>query len=236
MPRYVEYIAPNGGIYKVCSMHEDDIEKEYPPMWFGAYLFFFFMHMYGISEDEARHLSLSELKKWVRKPCPEFLLKLYTETRKKEQEKLLRDKTVTSENMICWILYSGHIGGTFSQYSYHKGCGSLKGRAPLMIDVSDENNIVTVGNTDLSQAALKHLVENQRVVMAQFVDLPDGRWYCFYRTHRGLAGMESGAHGSHLHFISSAYGIDREELVKSFKNGECPTNGFHVRLEEYGDK
>lgn len=79
MPRYVESIAPNGGIYKVCSMYEDDIEKEYPPIWFGAYLFFFFMHMYGISEDEARQLSLSELKKWVRKPCPEFLMKLYTE-------------------------------------------------------------------------------------------------------------------------------------------------------------
>ncbi len=236
MPRYVEYIAPDGGKYKVLSMYTDNIEREYPPMWFGAYLFFFFMYMHGISEDEARQLSFSELEKWVRKPCPEFLLKLYTETKKKEQEKLLRDKTVTFENMICWILHSGRIGGTFSQYSYHGGSGSVKGRAPLMIDASDENNIVAVGNTDLSQEALKHLVENQRVVMAQFVDLPDGRWYCFYRTHRGLAGRESGEQGSHLHFISSAYGVDRGELVKNFKSGECPTNGFHVRLEGYGDK
>ena len=236
MPRYVEYIAPDGGKYKVLSMYTDNIEREYPPMWFGAYLFFFFMYMYGISEDEARQLSFSELEKWVRKPCPEFLQKLYTETKKKEQEKLLRDKTVTFENMICWVLHSGRIGGTFSQYSYHGGSGSLKGRAPLMIDASDENDIVAVGNTDLSQEALKHLVENQRVVMAQFVDLPDGRWYCFYRTHRGLAGRESGEQGSHLHFISSAYGVDRGELVKNFKSGECPTNGFHVRLEGYGDK
>lgn len=236
MPRYVEYIAPDGGKYKVLSMYTDNIEREYPPMWFGAYLFFFFMYMHGVSEDEARQLSFSELEKWVRKPCPEFLLKLYTETKKKEQKKLLRDKTVTFENMICWILHSGRIGGTFSQYSYHGGSGSLKGRAPLMIDASDENNIVAVGNTDLSQEALKHLVENQRVVMAQFVDLPDGRWYCFYRTHRGLAGRESGEQGSHLHFISSAYGVDRGELVKNFKSGECPTNGFHVRLEGYGDK
>ena len=166
MPRYVEYIAPDGGKYKVLSMYTDNIEREYPPMWFGAYLFFFFMYMHGISEDEARQLSFSELEKWVRKPCPEFLLKLYTETKKKEQEKLLRDKTVTFENMICWILDSGRIGGTFSQYSYHGGSGSLKGRAPLMIDASDENNIVAVGNTDLSKEALKHLVENQRVVMA----------------------------------------------------------------------
>ena len=72
--------------------------------------------------------------------------------------------------------------------------------------------------------------------MAQFVDLPDGRWYCFYRTHRGLAGRESGEQGSHLHFISSAYGIDREKLAKNFKNGESPTNGFHVRLIGFGDK
>ena len=217
MPRYIEYIAPDGGKYKVLSMYTDDIEREYPPMWFGTYLFCFLMYMRGLPEDEARQLSFSELKKWGRKPCPEFLLKLYTETKKKEQEKLLRDKTVTSENMICWILYSGRIGGTFSQYSYHGGSGNLKGKAPLMIDASDENNIVTVGNTDLSQAALKHLVENQKVVMSQFVDLPDGRWYCFYRTHRGLAGRESGEQGSHLHFISSVYGIDRETLVKNFK-------------------
>lgn len=145
MPRYVEYITPNGGKYKVCSMYEDDIEKEYPPLWFGAYLFFLFMHIRGLSEDEARQLSFSELEKWVRKPCPVFMFKLYAETKKKEQEKLLRDKTVTSENMICWILYSGRFGGTFSQYSYHEGSGSLKGRAPLMIDASDDNNIVTEG-------------------------------------------------------------------------------------------
>lgn len=235
MPRYIEFIAPDGGKYKVLSMYSDDIEREYPPMWFGAYLFFSFMHIHGLSEDEARQLSFCELEKWVRKPCPVFLLKLFTEIKKKEQEKLLRDKAVTSENMICWILYSGRFGGTFSQYSYHGGSGSLKGRAPLMIDASDENNIVTVGNTDLSQEALMYLVENQRVVMAQFVDLPDGRWYCFYRTHRGLAGRESGDQGSHLHFISSAYGINREELVKNFKNGECPTNGFHVRMVGYGE-
>lgn len=235
MPSYVEYIAPGGGKYKVLSMYADDIEREYPLMWFGAYLFFFLMYMLGFQEDDARRLSFAELKKWVQKPCPEFLRDLFSTTKKKEQELLLRDKTITTENLICWILYSGRIGGAFSQYSHHGGSGNLKGRAPLMIDASDENNIVTVGETDLSQSALKYLVENQKVVMSQFVDLPDGRWYCFYRTHRGLAGRESGEHGSHLHFISSAYGIDREELVKNFKRGVCPTNGFHVRLIGYGE-
>lgn len=235
MPRYIEYISPEGGRYKVLSMYADDIEREYPPMWLGTCLFFFMMYMCGLSEDEAREYSYAELKMWAQKPCPGFLRDLYSTTKKKAQESLLRGRTVTMENMICWILYSGRIGGTFSQYSYHGGAGPLKWRAPLMIDASDENSIVAVGNTVLSQAALKHLVENQKVVMSQFVDLPDGRWYCFYRTHRGLSGRESGEHGSHLHFISSAYGIDREILVGKFKKGECPTNGFHVHLIGYGE-
>lgn len=234
MPRYAEYFAPDGGKYKVCSMYED-IDKEYPPMWFGAYLFFFLMKMHGLTEDEARKKAFSELKTWVQKPVPSFLLELYSETKKKKQENLLRGKEVTVENIISWILYSGRFGGTFSQYCYNEGSGALKGRAPIIIDASDENNIITVGETDLSQAALKHLVENQRVVIAQFVDLPNGCWYCFYRTHRGLAGRETGEHGSHLHFISSAYGVDRDALVKSFKKGECPTNGFHVHLVGYGE-
>ena len=234
MPRYAEYITPNGGKYKVCSMYED-IEREYPPMWFGAYLFFFLMKMHGLPEDEARERSFSELRKWVLKPVPGFLLDLYSEEKKKKQESLLRNKEVTAENIICWILYSGRFGGTFSQYTNNEGSEALKGRAPIIIDASDENNIITVGKTDLSQAALKHLVENQRVVIAQFVDLPNGSWYCFYRTHRGLAGRESGEHGSHLHFISSAYGVDREVLVNNFKKGECPTNGFHIHLVGYGE-
>lgn len=178
MPRYAEYYAPNGGKYKVCSICED-IESEYPPMWLGAYLFVFLMKMHGLTEDEARKKAFSELKKWVQKPVPSFLLELYSETKKKKQENLLRGKEVTVENIISWILYSGRFGGTFSQYCYNEGSGALKGRAPIIIDASDENNIITVGENDLSQAALKHLVENQRVVIAQFVDLPNGCWYFF---------------------------------------------------------
>ena len=52
--------------------------------------------------------------------------------------------------------------------------------------------IKAIGTTDLSDAALLHLVENQKKVIAQIVDFSDGRWFCFYRTHRGLEGRESG--------------------------------------------
>ena len=105
-----------------------------------------------------------------------------------------------------------------------------------MVDASDPENIKYVGKTDLSDAALNHLVERQNKVLAQFIDFEDGRWYCFYRTHRGLAGREPGNFGQHLHFISSAYGVDREKLIENFRKGICPGSGFHVHLSGYHEE
>ena len=105
-----------------------------------------------------------------------------------------------------------------------------------MIDASDSQNIKTVGETNLSDSALKHLVEVQNRLLVQFVDFDDGRWYCFYRTLRGLAGREQGNHGQHMHFISSAFGVNRDVLIENFKRGVCPGNGFHVRLASYHEE
>ena len=231
MPKYIELIDSKGRMYILLSSYNDVIEKIFPPMWFGAYKFFQLTELCGYSEDEAREIAYKELKKWVRKPCPVFLLALYDTNSKKEQERLLKGKSITFENLICWFLQGGRDKGLFSQYSYDAGVpDEFKGRAPILIDATDENNINAIGKTDLSDAALMHLLKNQTKVIAQFMDYPDGRWYCFYRTHRGLAGRESGNHGHHMHFISSAYGVSRESLIEGFKKGVCPGNGFHVHL------
>lgn len=237
MPRYMEIIDPKGGKYKILSSYNDTIEKVFPPMWFGAYKFFQLMELGGYPEDVAREMAFAELKEWVRKPCPDFLLALYDTSSKKEQERLLKGKSITSENLICWFLQGGRDKGLFSQYSYDAGVpDELKGRTPILIDATDENNINAIGKTVLSDAALMHLVENQTKVIAQFMDYPDGRWYCFYRTHRGLAGRESGNQGQHMHFISFAYGVNRESLIEGFKKGVCPRNGYHVHLSGYWEK
>lgn len=148
----------------------------------------------------------------------------------------MRGKSITPENLICWILQGGRRGGLFSQYSYDAGAPKeFEGRIPLMIDASDKKHIKTIGKTDLSDAALLYFVENQKRVIAQFLDFPDSRWLCFYRTFRGLSGRESGGQGQHLHFISSAYNCNRESLVAGFKQGICPSNGFCIHLCGYWD-
>ena len=234
MPRIMVIKAPDGSSYKIVSTMEDVIEKQSPAMWFGAYVFFKATQVHGLPNDEAKKLSFAVLREWVNKPCPDFLLALFNTNSKKQQESLLRNQSIKPEDLICWILQSGSIGGLFSQYSYDGGVPiELKGRTPIMIDASSPEQIKAIGATDLSDAALMHLVENQKIVIAQIVDLPDDRWYCFYRTHRGLAGRESGKQGQHMHFISSSYGIDRDKLVEGFKRGDCPKKGFHVHLRGY---
>lgn len=234
MPRVLIMKAPDGSIYKTVSTIEDVIEKQSPAMWFGAYAFFKATQLYELPKDQAKELSFAVLKEWVNRPCPDFLLALFDTSSKKQQESLLRNQSMTPEDLICWILQSENKGGLFSQYSYDGGIPEeLKGRTPIMIDASNPEQIKAIGATDLSDAALIHLVENQNIVIAQIVDLPDGRWYCFYRTHRGLAGRESGKQGQHMHFISSSYGIDRDKFVDGVKKGDCPKNGFHVHLSGY---
>ena len=68
------------------------------------------------------------------------------------------------------------------------------GREPIMIDAANPDKEKSIGKTDLSEAALILFVERQHKVIAQFIDIEDGRWYCFYRTYRGLAGREPGNH------------------------------------------
>lgn len=235
MPRVLIMKAPDGSIYKTVSTIEDVIEKQSPAMWFGAYAFFKATQLYELPKGQAKELSFAVLKEWVNRPCPDFLLALFDTNSKKQQESLLRNQSMTPEDLICWILQSGRKGGLFSQYSYDGGVPEeLKGRTPIMIDASNPEQIKAIGATDLSDAALMHLVENQNIVIAQIVDLPDGCWYCFYRTHRGLAGRESGKQGQHMHFISSSYGIDRDKFVDGVKKGDCPKNGFHVHLSGTG--
>lgn len=236
MPRIMELKALDGSIYTVFSMDYDIIEKVPPVMWYGSYAFFQLIHMMDVPEKVARKMSIEVVRGWMDTPCPVFMRALLDTDNKKDQEGLLRDQFITPENLICWALQSGNQGGLFSQYIYNAGTPpELKGRTPLMVDATNPDEIITIGKTVLSKAALLHLVENQKRVIAQFIDLPNGRWYCFYRTHRGLAGRESGNHGQHMHFISSAYGIYRDSLVEGFMNGKCPGNGFHIHLNGYWD-
>lgn len=233
MPRDYRIIASDSSVYQGCSSYTDTIEKTSPALWFYVCSIYLMTTLYGYTMNIAKEIAFFQLKYYLNMPCPEFLTDLYKKKKKKVQEGLLRGKSITPDNLICWILLSGYWNGKYSQYAYDGGFGDLSDKAPILIDASDHGNIITAGKTTLSNDTLIHLVENQKKVLAQFIDFDDGRWYCFYRTQRSINGRETGSHGPHLHFISNAYGIDRDSVVNRFLNGDTPGNGFHVRLSEY---
>ena len=236
MPRYMVANALDGSTYRMTSSLNDEIERIDPGLWLGAYRMHILEVICKYPENIAREMAWSWLREWVNKPCPDYLVRLYSTHKKKNQESLLRGKTISSSDLICWILYAGHLNGSFSQYGYDEGAGDLAERSPLLIDANDAEHIITIGQTDLSDAALMHIVENQKKILAQFIYFEDGRWFCFYRTFRGMSGREQGNHGQHMHFISGAYGLNRDALVENFKKGKCPESGFHVKFEDHWDK
>lgn len=231
MPQVFKIQASNNKWYEIGSILQDTVEETTPELFFVTNMYFLLIHLRGYTKHIAKELSIMELLKWELKPCPDFLQALYKTNRKKDQERLLRGKTITTENYICWILLGGRNGGLLSQYTYDDGAqDNLQGKVPPLIDISDSKNIVTYGKTDLPDDTLRHAVEYHKTVLAHFVYFSEERWYCFYRTHRGLAGRKSGNQGQHFHFISSVYGIKKEILSNNFRKGKCPSNGCHVRI------
>ena len=233
MPKTFRIFASDSSLYEGCSSYTDIIEKTSPAMHFYVHSIYLLTNMFRCPENIAQRITILKLKKYLSTSCPEFLIELYRKKKKNEQENLLNGKSITPDNLICWFLSAEYLNGKYSQYAYDDGFGDLAAKAPMMIDANDHDNIIIAGKTTLSKASLIHIVEHQKKVFAQFIDFDDGRWYCFYRTHRGLAGRESTLHGPHLHFISNAYGIDRNILVKLFLKGECPHNGYHISLSGY---
>lgn len=232
----MEIKAPDGSIYKCSSTFGDNVEKVSPALHIGAHKFYQLTQIAGFPEDVARKMSFDTVAEYASKQCPDFLKKLFNKKKKKEQEALLKGQSITSENLITWFLEGGRSNGLFSEYSCEVTDNEFEGRKPLLIDATDPDHIKVIGKTDLSDTALKHLVENQHKVIAQFVDFDDGRWFCFYRTFKGMSGRELGNHGEHMHFISNAYGLDRNKVAEGLKKGECPKNGYHVRFSGNREK
>lgn len=146
MPRIMIIKAPDGSVYKTVSTIEDVIEKQSPAMWFGAYVFFKATQLHGLSKDQAKDLSFALLKEWGNRPCPAFLLALFDTNSKKQQESLVRNQSMTPEDLICWILQRENKGGLFSQYSYDGGIPEeLIGHTPIMIDASIQEQIKAIG-------------------------------------------------------------------------------------------
>lgn len=169
---------------------------------------------------------------------PENFLKLFETTRKKDQVSLLKGLSISPDQLISLIFKSyRHYGYLYSRYRFENLPKDLVDKKkPKVADISEENVVKTIGETDLTEGQVKNMIEQRKVIIAHFFD-KDNDWHCLFTTYNSIDGKESWKGGqAHFHYISSAFGITREDFIQSMENGQYKSTSIHIDLLEYGNQ
>lgn len=169
---------------------------------------------------------------------PENFLTLLETPRKKDQISLLKGLSINPDQLIALIFksYNEH-GYLYSRYRFENLPKDLTyKRKPKIADISKEDAIKIIGDTDLTEGQIKKMINERKVIIAHFLDRDD-EWHCFFITYNSIGGKENHKDGQpHFHYISSAFGITRDDFVISIENGNYKSTSVHIDLLGYGNQ
>lgn len=169
---------------------------------------------------------------------PENFLKLLETTRKKDQVSLLKGLSINPDQLISLIFKSFNDHHyLYSRYRFENLPKDLNDKKrPKVADISKEGVIKTVGETELTEGQVKKMINERKVIIAHFFDRGDD-WHCLFITYNSIDGRENHKNGQpHFHYISSAFGITRDDFIKSMENGNYKSTPIHIDLLEYGNQ
>jgi len=184
---------------------------------------------------------LDEEKFWEIKEqteVPENFLKLFGTNKKKDQESLLRGLSINPNQLISLIFKSyKDYGYMYSRYRFENFPKGLESkRKPKIADISEDGIVKTIGETDLTKGQVKNMIEQRKVIIAHFFDKGDN-WHCLFTTYNSIEGKENWNDGQpHFHYLSSAFGITRDDFIESMKSGQYKSTSIHISLLEYGNQ
>ena len=161
-----------------------------------------------------------ELKKIRSQKLPENIFNLLQSKSKNEQKQILKGLSLTSDELMLFIFKAWEdYGFTYSMYvSHHSPNGLDKNRMPAFAYKEEDDKIISVGNTDLTDGQIKQAIDQRKALVSKFLD-NGNKWICFFQTYRSLKGEESykGGH-PHLHYISDAWGFSRNYVLEQLKS------------------
>lgn len=168
---------------------------------------------------------------------PETFKKLLSANRKKNQIKLLKGFSLKPLELLACIFYAHNEHGyLLSQYEgEHDPIGTESNKKPKVIYV-DKSNVHKVGESELTDGQLKHIVEQKKRTVAKLIE--KGRtWHCFFITYSSLRGEESWKDGqAHFHYISDKFGITKEHLIQQIRSRRYNLGNLpHIDLIGYGE-
>jgi hypothetical protein len=168
----------------------------------------------------------------------ENFLQLLKTTRKKGQESLLKGLSINTDQLIVLIFKSYRdYGYLYSRYRFENLPKGLEDkRKPKLADISEDGVIKTIGETDLTEGEVKRMIEQRKVIIAHFFD-KSKEWHCLFTTYNSIEGKENWKGGqSHFHYISSAFGVERNEFIESMRKGTYKSTSIHIDLLDYGNQ
>lgn len=155
--------------------------------------------------------------------------------KKKEQVSLLKGVSVTAEQLGAIFLYGEKKGFLFSNYRVEGEPKQFNPQdIPSFIRLLDDGGVDYTGKTPLTEGQLRSIVNQSNFIVARFL-IKDSVWHCFVQDRHGIMGNEKGKMGSipHLHYFSSAFGLDLDDVKKAILNGFYPQTSVHIPLLEY---
>lgn len=179
-----------------------------------------------IAEEQMIELEKMELPQQIH-------MVLDNDLSKKEQISLLKNISITKKQLGALFIQAGAKGYLFSNYQFE---GLPKeydeSELPSLIFLKEDGNVQSYGKHKLSDGQLKDIVIRSRKIIARLLD-KDNHWHCFYQTSSGIQGEEHGEFGSqpHIHYISDAFGVAREDLISAIKGGNAICSKIHILLK-----
>lgn len=199
--------------------------------------------MKEFSAINSKVISEAELIEWnedykiiINRCVPPSFIKLLESTKKKEQETLLRNEVISSEQMVSLILFAGmRHGYKLSKYSAYHYPNIFPDKIwPKSFHISEGGVIKTVGPTNLTDTQLIQILKQRKLVFARILELND-RWHCFYYNDKSLSGSEN--YGKpHIHYISNFWTVEKETIIKELANRNYRFNGLHIQYITHRSK
>jgi hypothetical protein len=175
----------------------------------------------------------SELAKLNTLRLPEGLMGILNLKKKKAQEKVL-SKISLSTSLLTLFVYKAFEdhGFTYSMYTASAFPNVDIREMPPVAYVNEEGGLETTGNSNLTEGQIRGAIEQRQTTIAKFLD-KGNQWHCFFYTYKSLGGKETRG-VAHIHYISHAWGLKREEVLQQIKNGKynLPRTP-HIPYERY---
>lgn len=188
----------------------------------------------ALVSDIANSIAEEQMSKLEKIQLPQCLYSLLDqELSKKEQIKLLKGASITKEQLGALFIQAGAKGYLFSNFQFEEVPKEYRERdLPSFIFLKDDGDVENYGKHNLSEGQLKDMVIRSKRIIARFLD-KGKHWHCFYQTSSGIQGEERGKFGSHphVHYISDAFGVTREDIVSALKGGIAVHSNVHILLK-----